>query len=176
MHQDMDTPIFIHLLALLPLAAFAYVTWRLVRHREKVAAALTAAVTLGLLLLQPLSQMAADSLLARPYAERQKAAADAAALLGKDFPAVVRQLGEPARIRVESGTIVTTATRAITRRLEPYTALEYFPASALYMGTRFIVFLDASGVVTSYRIKWEKSPNDRCPPACGTTSQLATRG
>jgi len=141
------------LLALLPLLAFGYVTWRLVRHRERVASAITGLVALALLALNPLIQVAADSLIAKPYAERKRGVADEAGLVGKDFAFVVRHLGEPSRVRVENPAIASIATRAITTRLDPYTAVEYFPARAIYMGTRFIVFLDSAGTVTSYRVK-----------------------
>src|SRR5688572_13905169 len=145
--KPMNPPVIFHLLALLPLLAFGYVTWRLIHHRERVAAAIAALVVIALTVLHPLVQIAADSLIARPYAEKKKSLADGADIVGKDFAFVVSRLGEPKRIRVASPTIVTTATRAITTKREPYTALYYFPSSAIYMSTRFIVFLDSAGIV-----------------------------
>ncbi|MEO6079311.1 MAG: hypothetical protein ABIQ86_06010 [Steroidobacteraceae bacterium] len=141
------------LIALLPLLAFTYVTWRLVRHREWVAATFTGLLVIGLLVLQPVTQIAADSLVAKPYAEKKRRAADEAGLVGKDFAFVVRLLGEPVLSRVEHPLIASISTRAITKVTEPYTALEYFPTRGIYMGTRFIVFLNSAGNVTSYRVK-----------------------
>lgn len=159
--------ILFHLLTLLPLLAFAYVTWRLIRHRERLAAVLTATLALACLLLHPLTQMAADSLIARPYAVRKKAAADTASLIGKDYATVVALLGKPSNTRVSGPAVIsTTATQEIkiVPGQEPYTALDYHAGSVFYLGTRFIVFLDAKGLVTGYRVKWEKSDADRNIP------------
>lgn len=156
--------IFFHLIALLPPAIFGYVTWRLIHHRERLAAIIPALVTMAAVFLHPLTQMAADSLIARPYAVRKKAAADTASLIGKDYATVVAQLGKPSNTRVSGPAVIAThATQELTLvpGREPYTALDYYAGSLFYLGTRFIVFLDTKGRVTGYRVKWEKSDADR---------------
>ncbi len=155
--------ILIHALAVLPAVIFGYVTWRLIHHRERLAAIAPAVITIAAVFLHPLTQMAADALVARPYAVRKKAVADSASLIGKDYATVVAQLGKPSSTRVSAPAVTSTATKELktTPGREPYTALVYHAGSAFYLGTRFMVFLDAKGAVTGYRVKWEKSDADR---------------
>jgi hypothetical protein len=159
--------ILFHVLALLPTVVFGYVTWRLIHHRERLAAIAPALVTIAAVFLHPLTQMAADSLIARPYAVHKKNAADAASLIGKDYATVIARLGKPSNVRASGPSVISTiATQEIkiVPGQEPYTALYYHAGSVFYLGTRFIVFLDAKGLVTGYRVKWEKSDADRNIP------------
>jgi hypothetical protein len=144
------------ILAFLPAVAFGYVTWRLVRHCEWIATAISGLITIACLLANPFVQMGADQLLGRPYAENLKIRADEADIIGKDFAYVIETLGEPDRIRVETPAIAQNTTREISKVLPPYTALDYYRTSAVYLTTRFIVFLDQRGRVTGYRVKWER--------------------
>lgn len=156
--------ILIHILAVLPAAVFGHVTWRLIHHRERLAAITPALVTIAAVFFHPLTQMAADSLICRPYAVRKKNAADAASLIGKDYAAVLALLGKPDNSRASGPSIISTmATQEIkiVPGQEPYTALVYHAGSGFYLGTRFMVFLDANGIVYGYRVKWEKSDDDR---------------
>ena len=155
--------IFFHFLALLPPAIFGYVTWRLIHHRERLAAIAPALITIVAALFHPLTQLAADNLIARPYAVRKKAAADSASLIGKNYATVVAQLGKPSNTRISGPAVISAIATQELKTVpgqEPYTALEYHAGSVFYLGTRFIVFLDAKGRVTGYRVKWEKSDSD----------------
>lgn len=147
--------LLLHLLAALPAVLLAIVVWRLVRHREWAAATLVALLALLGVVLHPAVQQAADVSIAYPYAKRKEALALEHQIVGKNYAFVVAKLGEPRRVRVESPTVVTTASRVITQRLATYQAMDYSVNPVIYRATRFIVFMDENGTVTSHRVKWD---------------------
>lgn len=139
-------------------AALAFATWWLARRRWRAVACAAGMLLVISLLLHPLFQIAGDTLIARPSAERMKLEADELSLLGKDFAFVSANLGEPDHIKVQTPVVVKRSTQEITIARPPYTRLAYGGFWTLPLGTRFLVFLNGDGLVTGYRVKWERAP------------------
>jgi hypothetical protein len=56
---------------------------------------------------------------------------------------------------VKNPTVLKTATREIAKKNEPYQTLDYYLSPAIYVATRFIVFLDDNGNIKIHRLKSE---------------------
>lgn len=144
-----------HFVLSIPALAFGYVTWRLIRRKERIASVIIGLLALACVALHPSIQMLADKFIAYPYAKKKEALAIEYDIVGKNYAEVVKILGQPNRSRVESPTIGEIATKRITKKLDTYQALDYYVSPTIYIATRFIVFLDEEGNVTSHRVKWE---------------------
>jgi hypothetical protein len=96
-----------------------------------------------------------DELLAYPYAKRKEPLAIEHDIVGTNYAFVVEKLGFPDRTRVKNPTVLKTTTREIANKNEPYQTLDYYLSPAIYVATRFIVFLDENGNIKSHRLKWE---------------------
>jgi len=146
--------LFLLLLAL-PVIVIGYVAWRLIRNRKWIAGMVLGLFALVFFLVHPTVQMGADELIAYPYAKKKETLALEYDIVGKNYSYVVEKLGPPNRTRVVHPTVLKSATREITKQGAVYQAMDYFVSPAIYVATRFIVFLDEKGNVKSHRVKWE---------------------
>ena len=133
-------------IAILP----AFVGWRLAKHKERILSSVFFLIAATVLLL-PVVQLFIVLPRNERYLVEQKAKAESAAIVGKDFDYVVGALGAPSGIRHERPATIVSKDKTIQVVGEPYTALEYKMGAYWLSSPNFLVILGSDGKVQNFR-------------------------
>ena len=127
-----------------------FVGWRLRKHKKRFLSAICLLGTFSIVVL-PVTQLFVFRPMNYRYIEHQRAKAEKAAIVGRDYEYVVDVLGVPKVTRYERPAIVISKDKTIRVVGEPYTALEYTMKAYLLGSPNLLVILGSDGRVTNFR-------------------------